>query len=74
MNASRRSATRLTALRADCQLGLHAWHPTFVTGEFLCLYCGSKAYCPGCVPPWDAMKRLLHPCSRHQEQYVHKES
>ncbi len=50
--ARRTTARRTQEQKRDmvpCQHGYHRWHPTLLTGEWLCLVCAQKAYCPDCV-------------------------
>lgn len=57
---------------ANCAQNYHQWHPTFALGEKLCIVCGAKAYCPGCVSKLSGTNEKLVLCDlhRHEERQV----
>ncbi|MDQ2903296.1 MAG: hypothetical protein ABI456_07070 [Ktedonobacteraceae bacterium] len=59
------SALQQTKAQADPASCGHRWSPTFTQGESLCIFCGTRAYCPRCISSCLTGKRL-HWCAAHR--------
>lgn len=62
----RARAQQIKAREAHDKFG-HSWMSSFMRGEYLCLICGIKAYCPRCYGPLPAGARI-HSCYTHREE------
>lgn len=60
----------LVSTAQDCYFYGHTWTAAGLSGEKLCIVCGVKGYCPGCMPLPSSKDARPFLCTKHNQGRV----